>query len=331
MNKRLKKETQDIIDSLRGKEFFDRIIYLGYDGSIANGTNNENSDIDLRGIILPSHKEIFTLKAQEKPYTDEFSDTVLFPLKQVMHLLAECNPNVLNMLGTKPEHVMINSVFGEMIRENQELFLSQQVYNTYGKYAINVMRNLKYALGGGKTDPLEKEQHIKETLEFKIDTFHERYQEIDNKILLNLLDSNKSGFEKEICINLSLENYPIRDLSSLLKELSEIIRDYDKLKQRNKKSTDIDLYKHAMSIILLLLRGKDILEGKGIVTYREDRNLLLDIRQGKYAFEEIFEMAEQLKKEMVYAKENSSLPLVTDKDKINELTMTILEKYCSLN
>lgn len=64
-----------------------------------------------------------------------------------------------------------------------------------------------------------------------------------------------------------------------------------------------------MHLVRLYLMGTDILTGKGIRTYREgDREFLLDIRNGKYTYEEIFEIANRLEGEFKYAKENSVLP-----------------------
>jgi len=43
--------------------------------------------------------------------------------------------------------------------------------------------------------------------------------------------------------------------------------------------------KHAMHLIRLLITGTEVLEGKGINTYREkEREFLLDIRKGKYSY-----------------------------------------------
>jgi len=44
-----------------------------------------------------------------------------------------------------------------------------------------------------------------------------------------------------------------------------------------------------MHLIRLLITGTEVLEGKGINTYREkEREFLLDIRKGKYSYNELF-------------------------------------------
>ena len=70
--------------------------------------------------------------------------------------------------------------------------------------------------------------------------------------------------------------------------------------------------------------GIDILEGKGIKTYREnDKDFLLDIRNGKYTYDEIFEIADDLDKKFKYAKDNSVLPKKADLNAVNELIYEI--------
>lgn len=70
-----------------------RLALLTYGGSHAYGTNNKDSDIDLRGIYLPTKQEILSMTYEEKPFTDKITDTVIYPLKQIVELLCNCNPN----------------------------------------------------------------------------------------------------------------------------------------------------------------------------------------------------------------------------------------------
>lgn len=82
-----------------------------------------------------------------------------------------------------------------------------------------------------------------------------------------------------------------------------------------------------MHLIRLLKMGSEILRGEGINTYREkDRDFLLDIRNGKYSYDDIFEMTNDFEEEFLYAKKHSVLPVSVDKNKINDLTMEINKK-----
>lgn len=136
--------------------------------------------------------------------------------------------------------------------------------------------------------------------------------------------SAKEDMDQEIFMNININNYPLRDFKNIYSEMSNIIKDYGKLSHRNSKKDELHLNKHAMHLIRLLIMGKEILEGKGVNTYRKnERDLLLDIRAGKYSYDEIFEMVDRYDNEFKYAANNTSLPEKPNYKKIEELVMQI--------
>ncbi len=136
----------------------------------------------------------------------------------------------------------------------------------------------------------------------QIVSFEDRYKKITNEnINLYIHKSEKGDLDSEIFMNVNLKNYPLRDFKNIYSEMSNIVKDYEKLNHRNSKKDELHLNKHALHLIRLLKMGTELLEGKGINTYREkDRNLLLDIRNGKYSYEEIFEMVDEYEKDFKY-------------------------------
>ena len=106
--------------------------------------------------------------------------------------------------------------------------------------------------------------------------------------------------------------------------MSEVIGQYARIGKRNKKKDAPHLNKHAMHLVRLYRMGTEILQGKGINTYREsDRILLLDIRQGKFSYAQIFEMVDEVEKEFIYARDNTALPGEPDFRRVEELVMDI--------
>lgn len=75
-----------------------RLILLGLGGSHAYGTNNEHSDIDLRGITLQLPSDLIGLTHFEQ-YEDSQTDTVIYGFHKMVNLLLECNPNTCEILG----------------------------------------------------------------------------------------------------------------------------------------------------------------------------------------------------------------------------------------
>lgn len=307
----------------------ENIILLTTGGSYAYGTNintaNHVSDFDLRGIYLNSKEEILTMNCSEKPFENRELDVTIYPLIQIVKLLINSNPNTIEILGTKEEQLFIISEEGRMLRENASLFLSKRAYSSFGGYAIQQLRRLENALARDSYPQKEKEKHIMGSIEKQMMTFVDRYKSITKDQLKLYVDkSDKLDFDEEIFIDINLKHYPLRDLKGMYSEMSQVINDYSTLNHRNNKKDTLHLLKHAMHLIRLLLMGSEILEGKGINTYREnDRELLLDIRNGKYTYDEIFQMVDVYDKRFKYAMENCVLPDKPDFEKINELVMEI--------
>ena len=114
--------------------------------------------------------------------------------------------------------------------------------------------------------------------------FQEKYTEFTGESIRLYIDKrDKEEFYEEIFMDITLTHYPLRDFHGIYSEMSNVVKDYSKLNNRNKKKDDKHLNKHAMHLIRLLLMGSEILEGKGINTYRShDREFLLEIRNGKF-------------------------------------------------
>jgi hypothetical protein len=69
--------------------------------------------------------------------------------------------------------------------------------------------------------------------------------------------------------------------------------------------------------------GKELVEGKGFNVVRTwDRDMLLDIRNHKYEYEEIMEYVEKLFDEVNSKIETCTLPDTVDKEKVNELLIS---------
>ena len=88
----------DAYSFLHKKPLGDNIILLGLGGSHAYGTNNENSDVDVRGIATNSPEDILTRKGFEQ-VVNEATDTTVYSLEKIVNLLSNCNPNTIEILG----------------------------------------------------------------------------------------------------------------------------------------------------------------------------------------------------------------------------------------
>lgn len=325
--------TNEIKEKLKSKEYdFLRtdkhlgknIIFLTTGGSYAYGTNVETSDLDIRGIAVETSNEILGSSIFEQ-FEDRKTDTVVYALRKILKLMLNCNPNVLEMLGTKDEHIFICNKYGKMIKDNKDLFLSKRAIQSFGGYASAQLRRLQNALARDNYPQREKEIHILNTIKTQIASMQDRYEVFSKENLNIYIDkSKKEDFESELFIDVNFKHYPLRDFKNIYAEMSNVIKDYDKLNHRNSKKDTNHLNKHAMHLIRLFLMGTELLEGKGINTYREkDREFLLKIRKGEFSYSEIFEMVNDYEKKFNYAAKNTSLKDEPDYDKVEELMISI--------
>ena len=297
------------------------IIYLTLSGSRGYGTNNENSDTDLRGVLIEDRKYLFGLKTFEQ-FEDLPTDTVIYGLKKYVRLCADANPNALELLGTNEDCIVLMSDKGKLLRDNASLFLSQKVIGSFGNYATAQLRRLQNALCHDSYAEQEKTRHLRNTLHAQLEHFKRTYTSFD-KGAINIYADPKSG---ELVFDIDLKSYPIKDFVGIYSELSNTVKTYNKLNHRNNKKDDAHLYKHAMHLIRLLITGTDILNGKGIVTMRTDEHeFLMDLRNGKYSFEEIFNLTDTYQGKFEKAAEKTALPLAPDMEKIEKLLIALYE------
>lgn len=133
---------EQIKDKLKSKEYDflrtdknlgNNIIILTLGGSHAYGTNNEGSDLDIRGCALNSKMQILTNENFEQFVNNE-TDTTIYAFNKLVALLSNTNPNTIEMLGNKPEHYFYVSPIG------QELVASHfQEYESKVKRSIMVL------------------------------------------------------------------------------------------------------------------------------------------------------------------------------------------------
>lgn len=317
-------------DFLRDFISNERLILLVVGGSRAYGTNVDTSDLDLRGIALNSPQEILTMSCRDKPLVNTETDTTIYYLKQIITLLSNCNPNTVELLGTRQEEILYITEEGRLLRKNADLFLSKKAGHSFGGYAISQLRRLQNSLARDNYPQAEKEEHILQILKRQDHHIQENYASLGKYDINMYLDkSNKIDFDKEVFVDFNLKHYPLRDLRSISNEFSSVLKDYDSLNHRNNKKTSASLNKHVCHLIRLLLTGAEILEGKGIRTYREDDlDLLMKLRNGDFVkegdnYSDIFKMIDQHQKRFDYAMKHSELPEKPNYDKINELVATI--------
>ena len=301
------------------------ILFLTLGGSHAYGTAIPTSDIDIRGCAAHTITELLGMSNFEQKI-DNTTDTVVYGLKKFISLCCQCNPNIIEMLGCKPEHYLSISSLGKELLDNKKLFLSKRAVRSFGGYANQQLRRLQNALARDNYPQKEKELHMLGSILTSMSSFNERFDNFeDGSIKVYVDNSTNPELETEIFLDVELKHYPLRDYKNIWSDMHNIVKDYGKLNKRDHKKDDLHLNKHAMHLVRLYLMCLDILEKEEINTFREnDLSLLMAIRSGKFQKEDgtyiadFFELINELETKLDYAKRNTSLPEHPNMKKIEE-------------
>ena len=310
-----------------------KICLLGVGGSVSYGTNIPGkSDLDIRGITVNSRADLLGLSNFENLVEQE-TDTTVYGLNKIFKLLLNANPNVLELLGLKPEHYLYINYIGKELIRNRKLFLSKRVIHSFGGYSSAQLRRLDNK-AVRLVNQSQREQHILNSIKNAFYTFPDRYFTFsEDNIRLYIDKSLQEEYDTEIYMDVELTHYPLRDYKGMWAEMNNIVKDYSKIGKRNKHAIEHEkLGKHMMHLIRLYMMCIDILEKEEIITYREqEHDLLMDIRNGKYLDDnkqpipEFYEMVEEYEKRMEYAKENTSLPETPNEKEAEELLIHLNE------
>ena len=124
------------------------LIFATKSGSIAYGTDEEKSDVDIRGVFVTPE---INIRTNFKPYTEVIKgegDTTYHELNKFLKMALDCNPNVLELLWIDSKyHIGISNEYNWLI-ENRNEFLSKRCipkflgFATSEKHRLNKIEKL---------------------------------------------------------------------------------------------------------------------------------------------------------------------------------------------
>ena len=320
-------------------------------GSRAYGTNNENSDTDMRGIFAKKFSEYLSISEPIDYCANETNDIVYFSLKRFVQLASKANPNILELLFSPKDCVLKTTPYFEILKEHRQNFISKHIVKTHINYA---KAQIKKARGKNKHvyNPQPKTPPTMLDFCFFIDTKFKNGIKIRPKPLTkcignidNLacskLEHSQGVYRLYNCKN---SGGIFSDSQILCKEIS--IEDEEKyigLMLFNENAYKFALQKHKqywqwrnnrneqrwnsqengesdydsknmMHLFRILFSAKNILENCEPLIRCSGKTLafLLDVRASKYEYDELIKMADNLIAELFTLVEKSKLPNVID-------------------
>lgn len=126
------------------------VILKAVTGSKAYGLDTPDSDTDIKGIFVAPNQELLGLFwNQHKETIDRTApDRCYHELGKFIRLASRCNPSVLELLFMA-DYLKLEAT-GQLLIDNRSLFLSNEIYKSYGGYALSQARRLNARSEEGK-------------------------------------------------------------------------------------------------------------------------------------------------------------------------------------
>ncbi|XZF14533.1 nucleotidyltransferase domain-containing protein [Chitinophagaceae bacterium MMS25-I14] len=318
-------------------------------GSKAYGLDTATSDTDIRGVYYLPKEQFYGLEYTPQ-VSDETNDEVYYELGRFIELLIRNNPNILELLATPEDCVLYCHPL--MDRLLPELFLSKLCKETFAGYALTQVRKAR-GLNKKIVTPVAPERKsvpdfcyvMRDNISVPLNDWlaENGYQQercglssiAHTKGLYALYydDKNEHGYSGIIsgpaANEVSLSSIPreaqqrgylyfnVEAYSAYCKEYREY-REWEEKRNPARYTANMQHgknydAKNMMHTIRLLQMAGEILREGRLLVRRPNREQLLNIKSGKYEYDELMLMADELMNEIENAYSASVLPAAPDK------------------
>jgi predicted nucleotidyltransferase len=139
-------------------DLYNYVIYRCVIGSRAYGLDHDASDVDRRGIYLPTADREWSLLGAPEQLERNDTQECYWELEKFLRLAMRANPNVLECLYTPlVEHA---SPLAQELLAMREMFLTRQVYQTYNGYVLSQFKKLSRDMRGGEKIRWKHPMHL---------------------------------------------------------------------------------------------------------------------------------------------------------------------------
>lgn len=281
-----------------------RILYLVKFGSHLYGTNTPESDIDIKGLFLPSkesallgimprHFTTSTGNSNSKNNKDDI-DFQLWSLQYWLEMVAKGETNALDLLysHTYPEVVQYEDIEISTFFDNHHRLFDVNNCNSYIGYAIGQAR--KYGIKGSRLGVVKRVKEYLDVTHFSLD---DRVDKIIDDLIEKCGDESFC-FVKNMKVGDEERPYLIlcgskHDLRIRARELQERVNDqyniYGERAKLAEQNQGIDF--KALSHAVRSLDQMEMLLTKGKIQYPlKTADKLLKIKKGEHSWPEIERM-----------------------------------------
>jgi predicted nucleotidyltransferase len=313
--------------------------------------------------MIPNKEYFYGFKKVEQVIDNKGgNDRVLWELRKFFSLALDCNPSIIEILFVPEDRWLQSSEIWKRIVSHRDWFVSKKARWTFAGYAISQLKRIKRHRSWLLSPPAKMPERGDFGLpsdralvsKDQIGAFnvllsmymedvknnHPLKDQIDEmmetKDFIGLVQSRGSTVDIDILRTLT----PISDnlLLALSKEKSYIqaYREWEQYKkwekERNPERAALEKKyghdcKHSSHLYRLVTEGEELLKTGCITLPRPDSDLLRDIRNGVYSYEQMMELVGDIDSRFNVLYDSSSLPKTSEANKADELCVEIVEKF----
>ena len=304
-------------------------------GSFVYGTNVETSDKDYSGVIVCPKRYYLGLekldeidmsiisKTESGKNDKDAVDSKFYNINKFLKLAMENNPNILEQLFTPESNIKFITNLGKKIISNRHLFPHTGLKQKFLGYAFSQKHKMVI-----KTDNYTGLNAFNEWLDYNvIDDATSLFTHTQLLAEMRYVPGLK-GIVKFHDHHALIGDINISLTDKLIKVKHKVAERLSKVGNREELYTKYGYdTKFGMHLVRLMLEGKELLMTGKIEYPLNDREMLLDIRNGKWKKEDIIEFSEQLEAEINDMK--TDLPSQPNYEKIENLLIEIIEEHWS--
>lgn len=306
-------------------------------GSHVYGTSLPTSDHDIKGVFVPPKKDILlqrvtdTISHSTRPESVKANrpgdtDTELFSLQKYLHLLLEGQTIALDMLFTpesfyrRPPHPV-----WEEIRREKKHFLHSGV-SAFGRYCQ--AQAMKYGRKGNRIAALRIIIDILQQHE-KLETVGEMGKVLESATnqspelirLMTIVETHREtpGRYLEVCG----KKVPFEASPKFAHKIYQKALDQFGARAKSAEMNEGVDWKALSHAVRVAKEGTELLKTESILFPRPEKDLLLQIRQGKLPYEKVAEIIENAVQELNAAAKVSKLPSTPNRDFADELVLRV--------
>lgn len=310
---------EEIPEPEEGRMIEDRDLYIVFEtvsGSNLYGTAISTSDVDVRGVGIPSLRYVMGVEQFEQLET-KTPDRTIFSLKKFFDLASDANPNIIELLFVPRRHWRRHSDVWESVLENRSLFLSMKARHTFSGYAFSQLQRIKNHKKW-LDNPPEKPDRVAMGLSVECGL-----QENSLKALAAVPRALIGGLTDMVHQEIEYAK---------AKREWDAYRDWKDGRNRDRYALEAKYgydTKHAMHLVRLMRMGVELLE-TGILNVDRrliDADELLLVRNGAWAFDDLIAYAEKMDARMTEIYDDPSkhvLPMKPNRAASNALLMDLL-------